>query len=80
MKPSGPGVFFVGRFFKSFIYLRLHRVFVAVHGLSLVVASGNYSSCDALASHCSGFSYCRAQALELWHIDSVHVGSSWPRD
>ena len=26
---------------------------------------GLLSSCDVLASHCSGFSYCRAQALEL---------------
>ena len=55
----------MGRFFKSFIHLWLPRVSVAVHGLALVVASGSYSSCDGLASHCSGFSYCREQALEL---------------
>ena len=41
-------------FFK-FIYFWPCWVFVAVRGLSLVVASG--------ASHCGGFSCCRARAL-----------------
>ena len=51
--------------FNKFIYFIfwLHWVFVAVHGLSLVVASGGCSSCGARASHCSGFSCCGAQAL-----------------
>ena len=31
--------------------------------LSLVVASGGYSSLRCAASHCGGFSYCRARAL-----------------
>ena len=38
-------------FFFFLIYFWLHWVFVAVHGLSLVVASGGYSSL-----RCAGFS------------------------
>ena len=70
-----------------YIYIyRLHRVFVAAHGLSLVAASGGYSSC-------MGFSL---QWLILWILDSrafglqqlwcmglvtsQHVESSWTRD
>ena len=34
-------------------------------GLSLVAESGGYSSCSAPASHCGGFSDCRAQDLGL---------------
>ena len=34
-------------------------------GFSLVVTVGATSSCGAQAAHCSGFSRCRAQALEL---------------
>ena len=46
--------FFLINFFKNiylFIYLWLHWVFVAVHSLSLVAASGGYSSL-----RCMGFS------------------------
>ena len=32
--------------------------------LSLVAASGGYSRCSGLASHCSGFFCCRARALK----------------
>ena len=39
------------KFIYLFIYLWLHWVFIAVHGLSLVVASGGYSSLQ-----CAGFS------------------------
>ena len=35
----------------------------ALRGLSLVVASGGYTSFVAWVSRCSGFSYCGAQAL-----------------
>ena len=48
---------------KFIYYFWLRGVFVAAHGLSLVVASGGYSSSGAWASHCSGFSCCRARAL-----------------
>ena len=34
-----------------------------MHGLSLAAVIGGYSSCDAWASHGSGFSRCRARAL-----------------
>ena len=57
-------------FFFSFIFC-LHWVFIAACRLSIVVTSGRYSSCGALAtlpcsvraSHCSGFSCCGARAL-----------------
>ena len=35
-------------------------------GLSLVAASRAFSGCGAWASHCAGFSCCRAQALGPW--------------
>ena len=52
--------------FFLFIYFWLRWVFVAACGHSLVAASRGYSSCGARASHCSGFSCCRAQALGAW--------------
>ena len=49
---------------KLFIYFWLRWVFIAACGLSLVVASGGYSSLRCVGvSHCSGFSCCRAWAL-----------------
>ena len=54
--------------FIWFLYFWLGWVFSATCGLSLVVGSRNYSSCSAQASHCSGFSYCRAQALGTWDL------------
>ena len=50
--------FFLFNKFIYFIYFWLRWVFIAVHGLSLVVASGGYSSLQ-----CAGFSCCRARAL-----------------
>ena len=50
---------------KNFIDLSLHWVFLATWVLPLIAASRGYSSCAAEVSHCSGFSYCRAWALEL---------------
>ena len=37
-----------------------------MHGLSLVAASRGYSWLWCAASHCSGFSCCRAQVLGTW--------------
>ena len=56
-------------FFKInlFIYFWLHWFFVAARGLSLVVASGGYSSL-----RCTGFSL--QWLLLLRSIDSRHVG------
>ena len=64
-------------FFNKFIYFWLHWVFVAVHGLSLVVVSGGYSSlrCAGFSlqwlfllrstgSRHAGFSSCGSRALE----------------
>ena len=50
-----------------FIYFWLRWVFIAVHGLSLVAASGGYSSL-----RCTGFSL--QWLLSLWSTDSRHVG------
>ena len=50
-------------FFFIFTYLWLHSVFLASRGLSLVVVRGGCSSLQWRASHCDGFSGCRAQAL-----------------
>ena len=62
---SRGGVYFSTFFFfsKYFIYFWLCWVSVAARGLSLVEASGATLRCGARASHCSGFSCCRAQAL-----------------
>ena len=55
---------FKNLFIHSFIHLWLHWVFVAEHGLSLVVASRGYSGatlhCGVRASHCGGFSLLRS--------------------
>ena len=50
-KIKGACVFYYINLFLIFIYFWLHWVFVAVHGLSLVVASRGYSSLQ-----CAGFS------------------------
>ena len=50
---------------KNFlIYFWLHWVFVAARWLSLVVQAGAILYCSVQASHCGGFSCCRAPALE----------------
>ena len=71
-------------FLKLFIYFWLHWVFVAVHGLSLVAASGGYSSlwCAGLlrwlllllstGSRCMGFSSCGSRALEQGSVVVAH--------
>ena len=53
-------VFFWG--FFLFFFLCLCWVFIAAPGLSLVALGGGVR-CGAQASHCSGFSCCRARAL-----------------
>ena len=49
-----------------FAYIWLHWVFVAARGLSLVAVRGDTRRCGAQASHCHGFSSCRAGALGAW--------------
>ena len=71
-----------------FIYLWLRWVFVAVCGLSLVVASGGYSSlrCTGFSlrwllllrstgSRHAGFSSCSLQAQQLWLVGSRALAS-----
>ena len=56
--------FFYFIFFIYFIYFWLCWVFAAARGLSLVAASGGYSSLQRTKpSHCGGFSCCGAWAL-----------------
>ena len=51
-------------FFKIYLFIFwLRWVFVAAHGLSLVVARGATLRYGVQASHCGGFSCCRARAL-----------------
>ena len=65
------------------IYLWLHWVFVAARRLSLVVASGGYSSLwcagfslgcllllQSTGSRCAGFSSCGTRAQQLWLVGS----------
>ena len=47
-----------------------------MRGLSLVAASGAALCCAARASHCGGFSCCRAQALGTWASVVVACGLS----
>ena len=63
-----------------FIYFWLHQVFLAASGLSLILVNR--------ATHCRGFSCCRARALGVQTSVVVvhslscswHVESSWTRD
>ena len=60
----------------NYIYFWLCWVFVAVHSLSLVEASGGYcSSFTAQASHCGDFSFCGTWALGHVSSSSCSVGS-----
>ena len=58
------------------LYFWLCWVFVASCGISVVAESGSYWSCSMLASHRSGFSCCRAQALGSWASVVVAYGLS----
>ena len=50
-------------YYLLFFIFWLRWVFVAVHGLSLVRASGSNSSLRCTGFSCSGFSCCGARAL-----------------
>ena len=58
-------LFFLNNFKYVCIYLAVLRVCCGT-GFSLVAVSGGYSSCGAQASHCRGFSRCRAWAPGMW--------------
>ena len=62
--------------FILFIYFWLCWVFVAACRLSLVWRAGATLPCGARASHCSGFSCCRARALGAWASVVVACGLS----
>ena len=73
--------------FYFYFYFWLHWVFVAACGLSLVAASGGYSSlrCTGFSlqwllllrstgSRHAGFSSCSMRAQQLWHVGSRACG------
>ena len=62
-------IFFKNKFIYLFIYFWLSWIFVASRGLSLVAASGGYSSL-----WCAGFSL--QWPLLLWSMGSRHAGFS----
>ena len=84
------------KFIYLFIYFWLRWVFAAAHRLSLVAASGGYSSLwcvgfslwwllllQSTGSRRLGFSSCGTRAQQLWHTGLVaprYVGSSRTRD
>ena len=53
----------MSEFYFIFYNFWLRWVFVAACGLSLVAGRGVTLRCGARASHCGGFSCCRARAL-----------------
>ena len=56
-----------------YIYFWLCWVFVAAHGLAVVVLSGAVLHCNARVSHCCGFSCYGAQAIGTWaSVVAVH--------
>ena len=75
-------LFFFFNLFIYFIQFWLCQVFIAACGLSLVVASGGYSSLwcaglllwllllQSMGSRCTGFSSCGTWAQQLWLTDS----------
>ena len=54
---------FLANSFFFLIYFWLRWVFVAARGFSLVARAGATVCCGAQASHCGGFSCCRARAI-----------------
>ena len=75
------GIFFFFFFIKKLlIYFWLLCIFIALCGLSLVMASGGYCCCGEWAAHCSSFS-CSPRALGPSGLGGPwHVGSSQARD
>ena len=55
----------------------MHGVFIAVHRLSLIQASGSMLYCGAWASHCCGISCYRTQALGMWASVVEAHGQQW---
>ena len=61
-------------FFHNFIHLLAMLGLCCCPGFPLVAASRRLlSSCGAWASHCGGFSYCRAQSLGHSGFSSCHT-------
>ena len=71
----GHSVWFSFPFLKKFIYLSINfwlpRIFIA---------AWTFSNCGEQASHCSGFSCCRAWALELLGFSSCGSWASLSQD
>ena len=65
-------------FLKHFIYLTALGLCCCAWAFSSCDEQGLLSSCDVWASHCSGFSCCRAQALEFPSWVVAEPGPSCP--
>ena len=69
-------LFFFFLWFCLIIYFWLYWVFAAAQTFSSCGEQELLSSCNARASHCSGFSWCRAQALACARLQYLqHTGS-----
>ena len=75
LKPLGP-VFFLINLFILFIYFWLCWVFVAVCGLSLVAASGGYSSLRCMGFSLQWLLLLQSTALGTWASVVVAHGLS----
>ena len=69
-------LFYIYIHFYLFIYFCLCWVFVAVWAFPLLGEWRRLSSCSTRASHCNGFSCCRAQTLGSAGFSSVARGLS----
>ena len=82
MKPSGPGLLFVGRFFFNkfiyFIYLFLAALglFCCARAFLYLRRAGSTLHCGVWVSHCGGFSCCEVRALGAWASVVVARGLS----
>ena len=63
---------------KSFMYLFIHLI-LFLAGLGLRCCVHAFSSWSTQASHCSGFSYCRAWALRHVHFTIYGAWAQLPR-
>ena len=62
--------------YLKFIYFGLHWVFVSARAFLWLRRAGATLGCSVRASHCSGFSCCRARAVGVWASVAVAHGLS----
>ena len=62
--------------YRSYLFFLAAQVFIAAQAFSSCSEQGLLFSCGAWASHCGGFSHCRAQALQHAGVVVVMCGLS----